>query len=202
MNVRDLKVGQRFFLNRTAEVYTYVACLTVQNKQKHMVDKDGVVSELNHQCGVTPICTNRGVIPLQEQILKLESQVDELTVMNGILLAQQQKETKIEPDWANLLERLVFVRDNIEDGWEEPRILTAYTPEDTYPFRDTNGDAYTYARLYEGPTVPNFIPYTGQEIEGDGPWLILVKNHPVPIVVSSISPHHNVAHYTELKVVV
>lgn len=139
--------------------------------------------------------------PLHEQVKRLEAELAELKAHLNIAS---------EPDWPNMIGRLVEVevKSNVGGKWYPARALEAYDSSVTQPFHD-GFSAWHDARLYEGPTVPNFIPYTGQEIEGDGPWLLLTKDTARPCIDHHKPPHpndsanwSNVSHYTELKVVV
>ena len=90
---------------------------------------------------------------IHKKIEELQSQLDSLK-------AQEAKCKDEEIDWPNMIGRLVQVRDRDEEAWSRVLILDAYLEDEGFPF-DIDDCTWKYAKLYQGPTRPNWIEWHG-----------------------------------------
>lgn len=107
-------------------------------------------------------------IDLQDKIEKLQAELDELKVS----MAPTQPERQI--DWPKMIGRLVMVRDDDTDDWQGPEVLQDYRQTPGYPFR-VNERYWQEVKLYEGPTRPNWIEWSGGKRPVDSAALVLAE---------------------------
>jgi hypothetical protein len=103
---------------------------------------------------------------IQQQINELQSQLDELK-------AQAAKCEEPEIDWSKMIGRLVEVRNCIDKDWLGPRMLEGYATGWDKPF--TADGFYAEAKLYQGPTRPNWIEWSGGECPVDDCVVVLFE---------------------------
>lgn len=98
---------------------------------------------------------------IQQQINELQSQLDELK-------AQAAECEEPEIDWSKMIGRNVIVWDFNEDRYCSAA-LYGYDPSKEFPFNigPHKGMNWRQARLYQGPTRPNWIEWSGGECPVD-----------------------------------
>lgn len=155
---------------------------------------------------------------IKEQLAKVEAQYAELGVQLKRLQEQAEQEAK-EPNWSQMVGRFVMVRNHDTENWTGPYQLKKYNGYAEFSFYVTSGMYWQecrYCKLYDGPTVPNWIEHTGDNYPFESSTNVLVKYRNGQMDVSSsdrvrwinVSDEHpnkeeeyrfDVVAYTELK---
>lgn len=110
---------------------------------------------------------------IQEQIDKLQVNIDNQQSQLDELKSQVMKCKKPEIDWSKMIGRLVVVRDRDTEEWSKPRVLEAYNKDNISKFY--SDCSWYQCKLYEGPTRPNWIEWNGGECPVKGGVSVLVE---------------------------
>lgn len=108
-------------------------------------------------------------------MINIQQQIDELQAKLDDLKAQAAKCRDDEIDWPNMIGRLVEIYDQ-EDHTIVCK-LSGYDKSREYPFEiyGTNKLKWRHAKLYQGPTRPNWIEWSGGECPVDSEKWILAQ---------------------------
>jgi hypothetical protein len=89
------------------------------------------------------------------------------------LKAEAAKCKEPEIDWSKMIGRLVMVRDYDAQEFDWPQCLNDFNADLSYPF--DCGASWAQCKLYDGPTRPNWIEWSGGECPVDGDEYVIIQ---------------------------